>query len=298
MAGLFEINVEDIKRLDALQLTILLECLVSNELADSGVRRTNGYTSLDIMVPDGGADGFVEINSEAIPKMDHILASVTVFQAKSGHLSSAKFVSELFIKDSKPKRLKPRIEEALKKSGYYIVFYSKTCKFKEKAEAAMQEAVELAYPEETLKVKIFDCSDIVRWTNRYLPAIIRVSKWAGRTAIAEFIAWDNLSGYAFFGNEFVSDDHAAQFVSQVRAEFIKPRQSLRLIGQSGLGKTRLVLEAFRPPKSSVGDPDPRILSNSMVYAYKASSENVVSVVRQLRDHEISEAGPLPWRVFI
>ena len=76
MPGLYDIGASDIKSLDDLQLTKLLDYLISSELAANGVRRTNAYVSLDINVPDGGADGLVLVTSDTFPTMDHIISRV------------------------------------------------------------------------------------------------------------------------------------------------------------------------------------------------------------------------------
>ena len=137
MPGLFEIEKGDIQRLDPVQLTALLECLISNELAEHGIRRTSGYVSLDINVPDDGADGLVSITTEAVPQlpqMDHIHSRNTVFQAKSGALKPGQFVSELFIKkrgaENEPEKLKARVKDVVESQGAYVVFYGKTCTVK------------------------------------------------------------------------------------------------------------------------------------------------------------------------
>ena len=290
MAGLFDIEPEDVRRLDALQLTKLLECLVSNELAEHNVRRTNAYTSLEINIPDDGADGLVWITADAMPEMAHIPARVTVFQAKSGARTSDKFVNELFVARTKRKRLKPLIEEALRREGAYIVFYNRPCKTVEKNKRikAMHSAIQAAYPDsKPLKIEIYDASEIAQWTNRYLPAIIRTAKSSGRVTLDEFMTWDTLSGYDLYENAFIDNGQAEDFKSTARATFSRPREAMRLVGQSGLGKTRLVIEAFRPPASGASDPDQRLLSNTMVYVNSAGDYPIAARIRQMRDAGIS-----------
>jgi hypothetical protein len=147
LSSLFETDIEDIERLDPLQLTKLLHCLLSNELAANHLPRTDADVSFSINVPDGGADGIVAFSSNSRSRTPHIPASLTIFQAKAGKLAPSKFVNELFTNTSNKTELKPRVNEALTRNGAYVFFYSKECKDKDRYVRQMCEAVRRARPD-------------------------------------------------------------------------------------------------------------------------------------------------------
>ena len=101
------------------------------------------------------------------------------------------------------------------------------------------------------------------------------------------MTWDTLSRYGLYENAFIDNDQAEHFKKTARDTLRFPRQAMRLIGQSGLGKTRLVIEAFRPPPLGTGDPDQRILSNTMIYVGNAGDHPIAERIRLMRDIGIS-----------
>lgn len=69
---------------------------------------------------------------------------------------------------------------------------------------------------------------------------------------------------------FVPDDAVQKRIEQLREHFLKPRSIARIVGLSGLGKTRLALEVFRPPNNSTPDPVQRALTRKVVYVDAAA----------------------------
>src|SRR5947209_14727584 len=69
----------------------------------------------------------------------------------------------------------------------------------------------------------------------------------------------------------------------IRSEMLKPKVALRIIGRSGLGKTRVAFEAFKPPERAADDSTQAILSGSVAYVDFLDEEHtVVNLVSQLR----------------
>lgn len=72
---------------------------------------------------------------------------------------------------------------------------------------------------------------------------------------------------------YVEDDERTKHMGFIREELIKPQKFIRLIGLSGLGKSRMVLEAFRPPDDSEKDLDQEILNKMVTYVDCQYAEN-------------------------
>jgi hypothetical protein len=89
--------------------------------------------------------------------------------------------------------------------------------------------------------------------------------------------------------KFITDDYLNGLLEQIRSHFIGPSvgKVARLVGLSGLGKTRLALEAFRPPTNSSKDPALFALSMGVVYIRRASdSASLVSQVIDWRNQNV------------
>lgn len=90
MPNVFEVTAADVQQLDAMQLTLLLECLLESELMAHGVAASALSISLDINVKDGGEDASVEL-PEGSPATDWLPPRETLFQSKAGKMPRNKF---------------------------------------------------------------------------------------------------------------------------------------------------------------------------------------------------------------
>jgi len=78
--------------------------------------------------------------------------------------------------------------------------------------------------------------------------------------------WEEWNGYPEYEREFISDDDLVGKISAIRDLFTgSTKEVARIIGLSGIGKTRLALEAFRPPGDPKAEPERQALSESCVY---------------------------------
>jgi hypothetical protein len=248
MTRLFEITHEDITQLSDSQLTDLLRRLLHIEVARFGMAAGSVSVALNINIPDGGEDGRIQWRKG--PKgTDYLPARLTMFQCKAAKLNPTDCARELLRKRSI--KLKPQVEEVLDAGGSYVLFTSQalsagqtTARRKKMRDAIRNAGKQYA---DDADLHIYDANKIRDWTNHYIPAITAVCLWRGRPLLAGMQTWEYWSefeGYQRF--PFVPSDLTDGYVTQPHQDLAEPRRVARIVGLSGLGKTRLALEAFRP----------------------------------------------------
>jgi hypothetical protein len=245
---LFEITYEDINQLNDSQLTDLLCRLLHLEAAHHKIATRGVTVALNIDVPDGGEDG--RIHWKRGPKSpDYIPNRLTMFQCKARDIGPAACADEMHDEDSV--QLKSRIEEVLDAEGSYVLFTTQPLNGRQITERIkkMREAIRNAGKPyaDTADLHVYDANKIRDWTNRYIPAITAVCLWRGHPLLLGMQTWKHWSELPEYQRfPFVPGDLTDGYIAQLRGALAEPRQVARIVGLSGLGKTRLALEAFRP----------------------------------------------------
>ncbi len=172
-----------------------------------------------------------------------------MFQCKAKDMGPADCAKELH--EEKSNQLKPRVEAVLDAEGCYVLFTTQALnehKIEERIKK-MREAIKAAGKPyaDTADLRIYDANKIRDWTNRYISAVTAVCLWLGRPLLPGMQTWERWSMQSedqrFL---FVPSDITDKYILQLRCDLAEPRRVARIVGLSGLGKTRLALEAFRP----------------------------------------------------
>ena len=286
MASPIQATNEDIKHLRDSQLVHLLWQLVYLELTASGVEKYDSQVPLSIYIKDGGIDGLARW-AGGPEKTAMLPCRIVGFQAKATDMSEAACAAE--VRATKGS-LKPQVRSVVEQGGVYVLFLGRDCvgASKDPRIAAVKKAIEdaskvgggsaLTAPD----VYIYDASEIAAWVNSYPAAVAVLFDFLGKPG-AGASSWMELSGYGAFENPFASaDDKRAEILQSLRSVAATQRSVTRITGTSGLGKTRLVLEAFRPPVDAAKDPAQAQLSSHFCYLNPSRTENVVGLVRAWR----------------
>lgn len=283
MSRLLECSYEDIKSLGPVDLTRLLQKLLYLEAGAAGIAATAVQVSLNINVPDGGEDGRIRwdggrANTKWLP------SRFCLFQAKATDLGPADCKSEVLIAGTS--NLKPRVEEVLDARGTYILFYGRSCNPDQQAPRIdkIREAIREAgkpYAEHCHLV-ILDADRIAVWVSEHLSATIQVFGAVHHPLPPGLENWSSWSRFAPFARfaYVVGDATRDGALAQLRAHFSNLKQkSARLVGLSGLGKSRLALEVFRPPADRSTDLQQQLISDRLAYinAEEAGSELLSAV---------------------
>ena len=250
----FSIDSKHIAQLTAIQLTQLLKELLHAEAYKFGLHQGSVEVALNINVGDGGEDGRIEWNG-GIKRTDYIPNRLTMFQNKATKMGASKYANEITTTASKSqqKNIKPQVEDVFTKNGTYIVFttqkLTKTDKKKRiKAIRNRLQEFEKTYAN-SCDIKIYDASQIAGWVNQFISTIVSVMHWTGtptERGLKTFYLWrehENLSSLPFAPVE-----SRRKILGSIIQNIETPKTCIRLMGLSGLGKTRTAFQIFKENK--------------------------------------------------
>ena len=265
MATIFEVEAGDIGRLSSVQLTKLLKILLHAEARSFGISERSVEVALNIDVKDGGEDG--RIKWEGGPNETGFLPSRFVqFQNKAMKLAPSICANEIVDKNGKVKAM---VDQALSEGGVYILFTTQELNQQQKIQsidAIKKKLHDLRKPyADSAVIDIYGASRIQGWVNKYIPAITAVLHWCGKSFMHGLQTWEEWAKYPEFKKfEYIEDEDRKSSLESMRELLGKKRKCGRIVGLSGLGKTRMALELC---KDVQGDG----FSNQVVY-YDAASE--------------------------
>ena len=257
MSTLLEINRDDIAELDDTVLRELIGLLCEADYGSAGLP-TSGITwGGHQNAPDGGLDVVVR-DSVSPPQKSFVPRSITGFQVKASDMPKADIIKEMRQKGILRESIKALIQE---KGAYIIV--SSTDSTTETALTsridAMKQAVADEIGHENLHLDFFDRGRIANWVRNHPSLIFWVRNKIGKplTRWRSYEDWANSPGGVeeryLFDNELRLHDGTkttGQDLSvengllRLRNALMAPGSSVRLVGLSGVGKTRLVQALF------------------------------------------------------
>ena len=98
----------------------------------------------------------------------------------------------------------------------------------------------------TADIDIYDAAKIAGWVNHFLPAIVSVLNWIGQPierGLKPFSAWKKIPEFEQY--PFVDVEARKQAIIDFRKLLKEPQKCARIVGLSGLGKTRTAFEIFK-----------------------------------------------------
>ena len=247
----FKIESANIKLLSDIQLTQLLSELLHSEAYKFGIAQRSSEVGLNIRAGDGGEDGRISWSGEP-EQTDYLPNRLTMFQIKATQMGPAAYANEIMssAKSGKPSVLKPNVKEVLDQGGAYIVFTNQELNSKQKNKriAAIRERLDKQGKDyaHNCQINIYDADQIAGWANQFVPTIVSVQHWINapiERGLKTFKMWSehkDLSRLAF-----VPVDSRKEMMTTLSEKIKHPRSCFRLMGLSGLGKTRAVFQVFK-----------------------------------------------------
>lgn len=254
---MFDISPDDISRLNDIDLRELVGRLCEAELTSRGLSPSAVTWGGNQTAADGGLDVRVELSAGALIE-GFIPRGSTGFQVKKPDMPKAEIITEM-----RPKGvLRPVIQELAGEAGAYVIV-SSTGSTADSAlrnrRNAMRAALEDLDSADQIHTDFYDRTRLATWV-RCFPGLItwvreRVGRglsgwrpygpWSGTTEAvdADYLLDDKLRLH--LGRR--SDTPAlsvAQAIDELRGELAQPGKIVRLVGLSGVGKTRLVQALF------------------------------------------------------
>jgi len=268
--GLYTVEKKHIEQLDSGQLLRVLKKLLEFEAKEHRIPQSVIKIPLNEDDPDGGVDGWIEWN-DGPAKTEWIPNRITGFQSKAMDMPANKCQRELVNKEGK---VKSEIRKVLDAGGSYVFFCRKAyapANIEDKIKKVITTLRNKGFTKtKGRQIHFYDGNRISNWVNQYFPAQVYVMEMLGRYIIPGLQTWGKWNE-KFGGNKYHATDKLDGWIREIRKAFAREcKNTIRITGLSGLGKTRLTLEALRPPDDKT-NVEQAGLSDSVVY-YQADSE--------------------------
>ena len=281
--GPFTVSGEHIATLTERTLVTLLRRLLSVEAQENGIPASAIHVASCINTPDGGEDGRIAWTGR--PDRTPFLPSrLCVFQLKAGKIGPAAAGHDLVSGNGE---VKPLVRSAIEAHGSYIMLCAQQYVQRaiEAREARIRDVIrDAGLTVNDHQIDFRDADQIAAWVNCH-PA---VATWVRETTqpglIGPFRSWSHWAGHPEHDDSpWVQDERLAVLDGNMRTSIAQPRSVVRVVGRSGIGKTRLVLEALGPPDDD--EPPLHSLSDFVLYAVESEvgAERLNETVKSLAD---------------
>ncbi|MGY2222436.1 hypothetical protein ACW9IK_07060 [Pseudomonas gingeri] len=280
---MFDVTPDDINQLNDVDLRELVGRLCEAELQRLGLSPAAVTWGGNQTAADGGLDVRVSLPSGTLIE-GFVPRASTGFQVKKPDMPRAEIITEM-----RPgQAIRPVIQELADEAGAYIIVSSAGSTADSalrKREGALREALTGVRNAEKLQTEFYDRTRLATWVRCHSGLVIWVRSRVGRSLAgwqpygpwsgkvegveAEYLLDDKLR--LSFGQQSESSEQPmVQAIDKLRDKLSAPGSIVRLVGLSGVGKTRLVQALFderigqRPLSQSQAvytnlsdDPDPQ-----------------------------------------
>lgn len=249
--GPFEVTKELVGQLDDRQLRLLLERLLVAEANAGGISHFGIAVGGSQTAADGGVDGSIEWDGPPEP-CDWLPRRRIYFQCKAEAMGPAKIRDEMRPGDS-PRAI---FTELAERSGAYIIFSTDdpTKSALDDRKRAMSKGVMDVAEADRIKLDFYSAERIARWANRHPGVAIWLLGQSGRA----LGGWRPHGDWSALGSEaepYLIDEIAratmrdklvdiGSAIAEMRAALATPGGVVRLVGLSGMGKTRMAQALF------------------------------------------------------
>ena len=233
--GPFQVAPEQVVRLGSSLFAEFVNRLLELEVRASDIPGRNLEITYNITTPDGGVDADLKSDVET----DWVPSGHTVWQFKATNPGP---------KDCKKELKKASwAHEAIKAGANYLLTTSADLPprlIATRREALLEQAVALGLlqPSDGHRILVYGAEQLARWASSF-PSFTGSQLLGGPTVIADFDFWSRGEPHRL---TWVSTPDRDAAITTIRAAVAAPGLvHLRVQGESGLGKTRLVMEAVR-----------------------------------------------------
>jgi hypothetical protein len=269
---IFGVNSSQIEKLDSNQLVELLRKLLYAEAQNAGISLRGVSVPLQITIPDGGEDARISWE-KGLEQTDYLPSRFCIFQSKATNMGKEGWRKEVLTKPSRNKNAIPELNDAVKdaidRNGAYIGFTSAIIigskKYKERINGIKEGITDAGEDPKRLNfIGIYDANKIAEWASKH-PAVavwlnekqsgltlrgFQTLKRLGERHDIESILQveDKESRFSIESENVASKNTSITFdrAKERIADYLsESKKSIRIIGSSGVGKTRFLYEALR-----------------------------------------------------
>lgn len=306
---MFEVKPARIEALDSMELVLLLKGLLHAEALASGLQLASVMVPLQITVADGGEDGRMTWTG-GVEATDFLPSRSNFFQCKASKIGRNGWKKECWAKPTHKKGVKRALTPALRSivagGGSYLGFTIEALTGEKRDDyiKAIAEGIEEAGgdPKRLSAIRLYDANMIASWAERHPSvAIWLAEKGSGQTlsGYRTVDGWGTRSDFA--GIDYVVDagdryligakkerdpSGAENRVDAVKASakifehLAEPSRLVRIVGASGIGKSRFVYETLRASGTQIGEI---FKSSAIVADYNVVAANLLSVATRLAE---------------
>lgn len=268
---MFEITGDDVARLGDADLRTLVARLALAELTAQGLPRSAVTAGGHQDAGDGGIDVRVETTRD-MPQADFVPRGVTGYQVKRPDMTPSEIVKEMRYGGS----LRPSIAQLAADGGSYVIVSAQGSvadhALKDRREA-LRKGLEGCPDANNLHTDFYDRGRVATWTNLYPGAAAWVrarigAPMSGWQTIGKWVGTDTADGHGYLVGEDTKvvgertggrDTHTvSEGLDIICGKLRKPGQSIRLVGMSGVGKTRFVQALFEDGVGTAPPLDPAL----------------------------------------
>ena len=244
----FEVTDEHIALLTERTLPVLLRRLLSAEAQAHGLPEYGIHVAGNFTTPDGGEDGRITW-TEGPRRTSFLPYRFSQFQLKAGQVAPAAAAREVVDRKGE---VKPMVRSALEAGGHYIMLcaHPYTQQQIEAREKRMRAALRDAGIDlDDSQVDFRDAGQAAAWVNRYPSVAAWVKQWTQPGTVGPFRSWIHWASRAEHDTSpRADDDRLPDLREPIREGASTPRRVVRVVGPSGIGKSRLILETLGPSK--------------------------------------------------
>ena len=246
--NILDADEQYIKQLDSRTSVELFRDLIWAEASRFGISLSNVTISLRVTVPDGGVDAEIDVESAALPSDGLFEKGKNSYQIKIGESfkphNKTVIKKELFDKkDPSLDNLAPEVRSCLETNGKYVIVcfgLDLIPSERKKAIKNLKDYLEICGFKKP-NVDIWSINNIKGYIQRY-PSIALQTNRAYDEPFRTHTEWANLEDMRVSFEAGVAQQEVIENIrNQLRRNDV-PSQ-IRVLGEAGVGKTRLVLEA-------------------------------------------------------
>ena len=280
--GPFEVIGEHINVLKERMFPHLLRRLLSAEALANDLPADGIHVAGNVTASDGGEDGRIEWTGG--PDRTAFLPSRLVqFQLKAGKIPPAAAGRDVLTREGE---VKDMVRSVLEAGGHYVMLSAHP--YAQKGIEARKTRIRAALRGvgmtiDDAQVHFRDADQIAEWVNHHPSVAIWVKEQTQPGIIGPFRSWSHWAKRAeHHGSPWVEDERLSDLRAHLHERVTEPRGIARVVGLSGVGKSRLALEAFGPDTEEAGTP---LLSDLVLYADESEAGPVAinGIVQSLAD---------------
>ena len=269
----WQVDGECLEGLEPAEVHELLRLLLSAEAQAHDVPPDGIRVSSKIAAPDGGEDGRIEWRG-APERTPFLPSRLCQFQAKAGPIWPAGAGGEVVVDGE----VKPMVKSVLEKNGHYIVLCAR--RYNQQQIAKREEAICRALRDAGLndpegRIQFRDADMIAQWVNHHPSVALWVLERTGQPSLRSFASWREWRDRSEHAFPWVADPRLQDLQAEIRERLTGPGEWLRVEGLSGVGKSRLCLEAL----GGDHNPEPDHRHRDLV---------VYAVTSEMPDRELSD----------